>query len=164
MATVSLFWDTNIAAVWRRDVMFKYLAPAREQDFKYLPFDTPLPPIKARAVKPYSLLQKGIYMASHGSTRARYGPAKPEVLNHYLCLFFLVGWQVSWGIFRPGLSVLFSTGPCGSSSSLMEKHGIVLSQNHVYALFCLCFPLSLLSFIEIEVLQVRLLIWCLKSV
>ena len=46
----------------------------------------------------------------------------------------------------------------------MEKHGIVLSKNHAYALFCLCFPLSLLSFIEIEVLQVILLIWCLKSV
>ena len=72
----------------RRDVMFKYLAPARERDFKYLLFDTPLPPNKAR-FKPQSLLQKGIYIASHGSTRARYHPAKPEVLNHYLYLFFL---------------------------------------------------------------------------
>ena len=67
---------------------FKYLAPARERNCKYLLFDTPLPPIKARS-KPQSLLQKGIYVASHGSTRARYHPAKPEVLNHYLYFFFL---------------------------------------------------------------------------
>ena len=77
--------------------------------------------------------------------------------------FLLVGWQVSGGIFRLGLSALFSAGPCGSSSSLMEKHGMVLSKNHAYALFCLRFPLSLLSFIDIEVLQVILLIWCLKG-
>ena len=32
----------------RRDVMFNYLAPALERDFKYLLFDTPLPPSKAR--------------------------------------------------------------------------------------------------------------------
>ena len=35
----------------RRGVMFKYLAPARERDFKYLLFETPPPalrPIKAR--------------------------------------------------------------------------------------------------------------------
>ena len=149
----------------RRDVMFKYVAPAREQDFKYLLFDTPSPAFPQ--LKPafnQSLLQKGIYISSHGSTRARYHPAKPEVLNHYLYLFFLVGWQISWGIFWLGLSALFSTGPCGSSSSLMEKHGMLLSKNHAYVLFCQCFPLSLLSFIEIEVLQVILLIWCLKSV
>ena len=30
----------------RRDVMFKYLAPARERDFKYLLFDTPFPQVK----------------------------------------------------------------------------------------------------------------------
>ena len=78
--------------------------------------------------------------------------------------FLPAGWQISGGIFRHGLSALFSTGPCGSSSSLVEKRGMVLSNNHAYALFCLCFPLSLLSFIEIEVLQVILLIWCLKSI
>ena len=131
-----------------------HLTPSRELDFQYL-LSPPPPPQPSNGTCFESEKNQIIVFSLKGHLysfpqvhQGSLSSSKARSFESLSLLFLPAGWQVSGGIFRPGLSALFSTGPCGSSSSLMEKHGMVLSKNHAYALFCLCFFRFFLSFIS----------------
>ena len=103
-----IFWNTYMAAVSLFETpMCNMMSCENTLQFKYLTSYTikgvglsipslpppPQPPIEAcfetEKIQIIVFSLKGFYIASHRSTRARYHPAKPEVLNHYLYFFFL---------------------------------------------------------------------------
>ena len=81
----------------RRDVMFKYLAPALERDFKYLLFDTPLPQLKPALS--HSLFFKGHLYSFPRVYQGSLSSSKTRSFESLSLPFLLAGWQMRGGIF-----------------------------------------------------------------